>query len=150
MRPKAVQITLTSRIHVSNPDLGHSHGERHARTQLHADSCRAVSSWALQNIRQGGLCPGWLGEQGAWRQIYGYTWCVRVCVCVCVCWKDSSPSDQQGTPPSSPDLWLLQCSQPQRTRLLPGVMPAPWFSQPLRQGDGWGQRSSRPRCPPPP
>ena len=145
MRPNAGQTTLTSRIHASNPDLGHSHGERHACTQPHADSCRAVSIWALQNVRQGGLCPRPAGGAGS---LVADLWVYLGCVCVC--WKDSSPSDQWGTPPSSPDLWLLQCSQPQRTPLLPGVMPAPWFSQPLRQGEGWGQRSSRHRCPPPP
>ena len=44
------------------------------------------------------------------------------------------PSGLWGTLPFSPGPWLLQCSQPQRTQLLPDAMPAPWFSQPLEQG----------------
>lgn len=58
---------------------------------------------------------------------------------MCVCQEDSSPSDQQGIPPSSPSLWLPQCSQPQRTQLLPDGTPAPWFFQPLVQGEDWGR-----------
>lgn len=67
----------------------------------------------------------------------------HVCLICVTCWGWGGgrhlPSGLWGTPPSSPGPWLPQCSQPQRTQLLPDAMPAPWFSQPLEQGGVWGK-----------
>lgn len=81
---------------------------------------RGASGW-LGEGEPGGTCTGMPGT------------------CACVWREDNSPSDQWGIPPSSSGPWLLQCSRPQRTRLLPDGTPAPWFFQPLEQGENWGR-----------
>jgi len=47
--------------------------------QTHAELCVSGPCRMLGEVA---CAPGWLGEQGAWRQIYGCSWYVCVCVCV--------------------------------------------------------------------
>lgn len=138
--PVVIWVTLASTIHTDSqvwgsPSLGASHiTPMHAFIQMHSElslarPCRMAGKVAC--------VPCWWQDWGGGdgdRFI-----CVPgVCVCVRACagQEDRLPSDQWGIPPSSPGLWLLRCSLPQRTQLLPDVRPVPWFFQPLEQGGG--------------
>ena len=50
----------------------------HSHMQTQAELCVSGPCRMLGEVA---CSPGWLGEQGAWWQIYGCTWYVCVCMC---------------------------------------------------------------------